>query len=197
MPAKAVFPPQPKLPAIHKYEPNTYLVELPFSFLLERGSWSEFRRALNTCGLTWNIPDWMCTIVHGGADFAKLLEKDNELSVIFKLKTVTVLDRYEAKEVSADKSKSLIKLLGFADSMSEYIQLSTKYCNLSKLEFEPDSKLPARQKMWSWIVKCLTGARSIPGPYYFLISQVSAYDISGLLKRIMEVIETVTRDVLR
>ena len=192
MPAKAQPPPQPKPPTIHKYEQNTYLTELPFTYLLERSSWSEFRRALNTCGLTWNIPDWMCTIVHGGPDYEKLKMEDEELDVIFKHKTVTLIDGDESKELTVEKAKSLIKLLGFTDSMSEYVQLSAKYCNLGKLEFEPDSKLPARQKMWSWIVKCLSGGRAIPGPYYYLVSQVPVYDISGLFKRLMEVIETVT-----
>ena len=192
MPPKAQAPSLPKPPPIQKYEQNTYLVELPFSYLLERGAWSEFRRALNTCGLSWNIPDWMCTIIYGGPDYSKLLEKDKELGIIFKQKTVTLGEGEEVKEVSADKSRALIKLLGFSNSMCEYIQMSTKYCNLSKLEFEPDSKLPARQKMWSWMVKCLVGAKSIPGPDYYLVNQVSVYDISGLFKRLMEVIETVT-----
>ena len=192
MPPKALAPSVPKPPPIQKYEQNTYLVELPFSYLLERGAWSEFRRALNTCGLSWNIPDCMCTIIHGGPDYTKLLEKDKELGIIFKQKAVTLGEGEESKEVSADKSRALIKLLGFSNSMCEYIQMSTKYCNLSKLEFEPDSKLPARQKMWSWMVKCLVGAKSIPGPYYYLVNQVSVYDISGLFKRLMEVIETVT-----
>ena len=42
------------------------------------------------------------------------------------------------------------------------------------------------------MVKCLVDAKSIPGPYYYLVNQVSVYDISGLFKRLMEVIETVT-----
>ena len=90
MPPRAHAPSLPKPPPIQKYEQNTYLVELPFSCLLERGAWSEFRRALNTCGLSWNIPDWMCTIIYEGPDYIKMLEKDKELGIIFKQKTVTL-----------------------------------------------------------------------------------------------------------
>jgi transposase InsO family protein len=187
MPAKA--PPLP-LPPITKYESNATLVELPYFYLLERGHWSDFRRALNNCGLTWNLPDWMCTIVYKGADYKELRKLDGELDEIFKLPTVSIGE--EKLEVGGSKSKSLIKLLGFPRSMSDYIQVSTKYCNLSKLEFEPDSKLPARQKLWSWIVKCLQGTKLTPGPYYYLINQVPVYDISQLFKKLMAVIETVT-----
>ena len=188
MPAKANPPPVPQPPPI-RYESQVSLIELPHFYLLERGQWSDFRRALNNCGLTWNIPDWMCTIVYKGQDYLDLLAKDSELDDIFKLPTITV---GEEKVLGSGKSKSLIKLLGFPNSMNEYIQVSTKYCNLSKLEFEPDTKLPARQKLWSWIVKCLQGPKITPGPYYYLINQVKVYDISHLFKRLIEVIETVT-----
>ncbi len=187
MPNKAAPPPIPSPPT--KYEsPPAILVELPHSYLLERSHWSEFRRALNNCGLTWNIPDWMCTILYKGADYGQLLAKDPELDEIFVPPVVEV----DAKQFGQKKSKSLIKLLGFPSSVGEYIQVSTKYCNLSKLLFEPDSKLPARQKLWSWIVKCLYGPKSTPGPYYYLINQVKIYDISHLFKRLTEVIETIT-----
>ena len=92
MPPKAQAPSLPKRPPIQN--------ELPFSYLLERGAWSEFRRALNTCGLSWNIPDWMCTIICGGPDYSKLLEKDKELGIIFKQKTVTLGEGEESKEVA-------------------------------------------------------------------------------------------------
>ena len=33
------------------------LVDIPCVYLLERSSWPEFKRALNECGLTWNLPE--------------------------------------------------------------------------------------------------------------------------------------------
>jgi hypothetical protein len=151
MPPRAVPPPLPNPPM--RYESNSaILVDLPYVYLLERSHWSDFRKALNNCALTWNIPDWMCTILYRGSDYAQLLAKDAELDEIFKLPTIQVGD--EKVEVGSKKSKDLIKMLGFPKNIGEYIQVSTKYCNLSKLEFEADSKLPARQKLWSWIVKC-------------------------------------------
>ena len=95
-------------------------------------------------------------------------------------------------EAGGDKSRQLIKLLGFPKNLGEYINPSMKFCNLNKLEFEPDSKLPARQKMWAWMVKCLQGPKSVPGPYFYLTQQCLPYDISFLFKKLLSILETVT-----
>lgn len=188
-PAKAIPPPLPTPPT--RFESNpTILVDLPYTYLLERSHWTDFRKALNNCALTWNIPDWMCTILYRGPDYNQLLAKDKELDEIFRLPTIQVGD--EKVEVGSKKSRDLIKMLGFPKNIGEYIQVSTKYCNLSKLEFEADSKLPARQKLWSWMVKCLFGTKMTPGPYYYLVNQIRIYDVSALFKRLIDVIETVT-----
>src|SRR4029078_10916160 len=50
----------------------------------------------------------------------------------------------------------------------------------------------ARQKMWTWISRCLYGPKTQPGPYYYLTHQCKMYDISYLFKRLWEVMETVT-----
>ena len=82
--------------------------------------------------------------------------------------------------------------LVFLKNMGDYIKPSIKFCNLNKLEFEPDSKLPSRQKLWSWIQRCLLGTKPTPGPYYYISQQCPVYDISHLFKRLVDVLETVT-----
>jgi hypothetical protein len=88
----------------------------------------------------------MSTIVYKGDDEKKILAKSN-IDEIFKLPTMLVGEN--KVEIGGGKSQELIKLLGFPKSIGEYIQPSTRYCNLSKLDFEPENKLPARQKMWT------------------------------------------------
>ena len=185
MPAK-----QKTAPFVSVSETQSLMVDVPHFFLTERSHWAEFKRHLNMCGLSWNLPGWMLTIVYQGEDYKNLKKKSKDIDNYFRLSTIEVGEN--KVEVGGSVSADLIAMLGFPKSMDQYVQTSTKYCNLNKLDFEPDSKLPARQKMWSWIVKCLQGPKSIPGPYFYLISQVSVYDISHLFKKLMEIIETVT-----
>ena len=90
------------------------------------------------------------------------------------------------------QARKYTQMLGISASLGEYLQPSVRYCNLNKMEFEPDSKLPARQKLWAWLTKCLQGTQSQPGPYYYLIHQCMTHDVSHLFKRLVEVIEVVT-----
>ena len=185
--AAALPPPLPSPPR----DRELALPDLPYQYLLERSQWSDFKRALNNCGLTWAIPDWMSTILYKGKDYKDLKEKGEDMDAIFKLPVITLAENKQI-EAGGDKSRKLISLLGFPKSMGEYIQPSMKFCNLNKLEFEPDSKLPARQKLWSWMVKCLQGPKLTPGPYHYLVQQCSVHDISFLFKRLVEVLDTVT-----
>ena len=66
-----------------------------------------------------------------------------------------------------------------------------KFCNLERMEWEPESKLPARQKLWSWVLKCLEGPKGSSKPWFYLTHQCTIYDISYLFKRLWEVMETV------
>ena len=93
---------------------------------------------------------------------------------------------------ASDLSRKLVDLLDFPKNISEYIQPTLLFCNLRTVEFEPEKKLPARQKMWSWFLKCLRGPRTIPGQYYYLVDEVKPYDISYLFKRLCQVLEQVT-----
>ena len=60
------------------------------------------------------------------------------------------------------------------------------------MEYEEDRKLPARQKLWTWITKSLRGNRPAAAPYHYLVDEVDMYDISHLFKRLVDVLEQIT-----
>ena len=164
------------------------LVEIPYFYLSEKSQWTDFKRSLNNCGLVWNIPDWMSTILYNGEDYQKVFQEMKEIETIFRPPTIVV---GEEKVDIGDKSRKMLKILNISQ-ISDSVQPSMKFCNLNKLEYEPDTKLPARQKFWMWMTKCLMGNKSNPGPYYYLTQQCIVYDIAHLYKRLVEVLETVT-----
>ena len=168
---------------------SSTLADIPHVYLMDRTTWSDFKRACNNCGLIWNIPDWMHTVVHHGEDYKKVQEAGEDLDVYFPHAVVQV----EGKTIDVQEtSKRFTKLLGFPETMNEYIRPGAKYCNLNTLTFEAANKLPARQKFWTWMVKCLYGSKATPGPYHYLTMQCQTYDISHLFRRLFDVMETVT-----
>jgi len=176
--------------SVPKYGVGPALQDMPCVYLMDRSSWGDFKRALNNCGLSWNLPDWMHTVVYKGKKYLEIESQRPDLALFFPETNMVV----EGKAVAPDTNQGFMDMLGFPKTMGEYIQPGMRYCNLNKLEFEPDHKLPARQKLWSWIVVCLHGPKSAsqPGPFYYLTHQCVIYDISILFKRLWDVLETVT-----
>ena len=66
------------------------------------------------------------------------------------------------------------------------------FCCLATVEYKEDRKLPARQKLWTWVTKSLRGNRPAPAPYHYLVDEVDMYDISRLFKRSVHVLEQIT-----
>jgi hypothetical protein len=163
--------------------PAHVLTDMPYCYLVERSTWSDFKRALNNCGLSWNLSDWMHTVVYKGKQYMEIASKKPDLDEYFVPELPTGED---GKQIN----KSFIDLLGFPTTMGEYIQPFQRYCNLARMEFETDSKLPARQKLWTWIVQCLHGPKNQPGQFHYLTHQCVVYDISFLFKRLWDVLET-------
>jgi len=90
------MPPAKKTAAVESYA-AAHLVDIPLVYLLDRSQWTDFKRALNNCGLTWNLPDWMMTIVHKGPDWVKLAEtKKDELEEVFKAPLKEISDEKKA-----------------------------------------------------------------------------------------------------
>jgi len=95
------------------------------------------------------------------------LQESPSIAVFFPPHAIQV----EGKDVDPATNQGFIDMLGF-----------------------PEGKLPARQKLWAWIVQCLHGPKHLaqPGPFYYLTHQCVIYDISLLFKRLWDVLETVT-----
>ena len=96
MPAKAK---QDAMPAM--------LPDIPYLYLTDRSQWSDLKRALNNCGLSWNIPDWMYTVVHGGEDYLAMRksspEAKAELDAIFAPPTIKVGEQdFKVNETSKE-----------------------------------------------------------------------------------------------
>lgn len=167
-----------------------HLVDIAPVYLLDRNGWNEFKRALNECGLIWNIPHWMTTIVYKGKEWEEQAAKGINLAAYFVDDKKT---QVEGKELgTSELGAKLIASLGLPKNMGEYIQPGLRFCVLNTVEFESDRKLPARQKLWNWLLKCLRGPKLTVGPYYYLIDEVKPYDISHLFKRLCQVLEQIT-----
>jgi hypothetical protein len=179
------MPPRAIVPVV---APSPSLPDIPIQYLIEKGQWTDFKRSIENCGLTWNLPDWLYTIAYKGMDYKAIKDSGEKIDDLFPPPAVMVA---EQKIEVGDTSRKWLKLLGMP-KMGNNQSYSQKFCNLNTLQFEPDSKLPARQKLWSWFVKCLQGEKSTPGPFYYLVNQVPVYDISHLYKRLVQVMDIVT-----
>ena len=80
--------------------------------MTDRTHWSDFKRDLNNCGLCWNIPDWMHTIVYKGQKYTEIEVMRPDLDLFFPAQSIQV----DGKVVPPDTSQKFIDLLGFQTS---------------------------------------------------------------------------------
>src|SRR4051794_25290803 len=187
--AQQMAPQPPPMP--HPPRDHQHLVDIPCTYLYDRNGWVDFKRALNECGLVWNIPDWMTTILHGGPEWKNAASKGTDLSQYFPIaEKKTALDGTHSK--NSVLGGKLVELLGLPKNMGDYIRPQLQFCCLATVEFEDEKRLPARQKLWQWLVRSLRGTRTTPGAYHYLVDEVQPYDISFLFKRLVDVLEQVT-----
>ena len=97
MPAKAKT-----VEPVYTASAGTSLQDLPFQFLTDKYQWGEFKRAIENCGLTWNIPDWLYTITYKGVDYKELKKTDATIDDVFPEPAISVLEK---KMEVADTSK--------------------------------------------------------------------------------------------
>ena len=182
------MPAKPKTPIIPEDGRLGLLQEIPCIYLNDRTEWRDFKSALTDCGLVWNLPSWMTTIVYQGSEWKAICSGGTDLSTFFPAPA-----RGPPKEGGeAKETPNLVTLLGLPKSMVETPSSSTLFCDLEKIEFESDKRLPARQKFWQWMIRCLRGTKPIPGAFHYLIDEVQPYDIAGLFKRLCQVLDQVT-----
>src|SRR5688500_9704576 len=128
------------------------------------------------------FPAWMTTIVYRGKEWHEYADKGTDLSQYFPAVIKKTGDGVTTNV--SDLSQKLVGMLGLPRNVAEIRDTSLQFCNLATVEFEPDRKLPARQKFWSWLVRSLRGLKAIPGQYYYLVDEVQRYDIQYLFKRL-------------
>jgi hypothetical protein len=61
-------------------EISLHLPDVDPVYLMDRGSWADFKRTLNECSLMWGLPDWMTTIMYHGVDWDAIAEDGTDLS---------------------------------------------------------------------------------------------------------------------
>ena len=153
-------------------------------------SWPEFKRTLNECGLTWNLSEWMTTIVQQGIEWQQVVANGTPLHDFFpQVEKKTAGDGSYSK--TSTLGQKLVATLKLPKNLGD-LRPTTQFCCLSTVEFEDDRRLPARQRMWSWMVRYLRGNRQSTGPYHYLVDEVQIYDISHLFKRLLNVLEQIT-----
>ena len=168
---------------------SNQLIDINPVYLIDRSGWADFKRALNECGLAWNLPHWMTTIVYKGTEWIEQGKKGIDLGNYFLDDKIVV----GGGEVgTSDLGAKLVAGLGLPKNMGDYIQVGLRFCVLNTVQFESDKKLPARQKLWNWMIRSLKGPRGAAGPYYYLVDDVQPYDISSLFKRLCQVLEQIT-----
>ena len=180
--------PVPKLQRLQ--EASVPLVDMPCVFLNDRTCWPDFKRALTECGLIWNISEWMTTIVYKGVEWKTIRDNGTDLSAYFP-----VIEKTGAGDGNFSKTSTLgAKLVGLLSRPTAVADFkpSVQFCCLSTVEFEDDRRLPARQKLWNWIVRSLRGNRTSPGPFHYLVDEIQMYDISYLFKRLVDVLDQIT-----
>jgi hypothetical protein len=181
-------PPLPKPP--RQLMESVPLIDIPCAFLNDRACWPDFKRVLNECGLIWNLPDWMTTIVYKGVEWKDIHAKGTDLSLFFPHVEKTGAGDGKFSKTSTLGAK-LVGLLSRPTAVDDF-KPSVQFCCLSTVEFEDERRLPARQKLWNWIVRSLRGNRSSPGPFHYLVDEIQMYDISYLFKRLVDVLDQIT-----
>jgi hypothetical protein len=124
-------PPKPRQESV----PSSILIDIPCCFLYDRSGWPEFKRSLNECGLSWNLPDWMTTIVHHGTEWKSIVSQGTDLNSFFP-----VLEKKNAGDGASSKASplgaKLTELLGLPKNMGDAIRPAVQFCCLSTVEFE-------------------------------------------------------------
>ena len=184
-------PPLPMAPLQQHLQMNSVpLVDIPCVYLNDRASWPDFKRAVTECGLIWNLSEWMTTIVYKGTEWKLIHENGTDLSTYFPVVEKTGAGDGKISKTSALGTK-LVALLQRPTTMGD-LKPSALFCCLNTVEFEDDRRLPARQKLWNWLVRSLRGNRPTPGPFHYLVNEIQMYDISYLFKRLVDVLDQIT-----
>lgn len=128
--------------------------------------------------MAWGFRQWFNTTVYNGPKWLELValgikmkqEDDDE-------PLPDADDEGEAKAAQPAMPAEVMKIMGYSPSEVEFFQASTRFVNVLTGVLETTKQSMARQKLWNWMVKSLFGPRSTPGPYHYLVEEVSHSDV--------------------
>src|SRR5512140_3245781 len=83
-PPAAAQPTQPKGSSSLPTVVERILQDVPYCYLVDKSNWTDFKRTLNNCGYTWNLPDWMHTVVYQGKQYTKIASEKPDIKEFFQ-----------------------------------------------------------------------------------------------------------------
>ena len=122
--------------SVKNHNSSNYLPDIPPVYLIDKSQIGDLKRVINNCGLSWNIPDWINTIVYKGVQYKDLLSKGRNLDAIFVSDEFGEIENQEGED-------DYLEDLGFPKSLGKFITPNLKFCNLKRKVFESENKLPA------------------------------------------------------
>ena len=117
--------------------------------------------------------------------------KDAEhLKIIFREPTVQF--QSEGKQMAVGEiARNCLNFLNLGANPDEF-NAGSMDCDLVTLKYEQESKLPARQKMWTWMLKSLHGPGSQPNSFFYLTKQCVINDVQHLFSKLSQILDRVT-----
>ena len=184
-------------------ERNYYLPDVPVVYMVDaRTDWESWKRAVRDAAVAWGLKEWLTTVVHGGAKWLEL----EQLGVFLQAGDEDLpLKAEEEEEGEGERrkkieerevpklSEQMRQALGISERDQDFFQFSVVFVNTLTMRRESDRKAPARQKLWTWMVKSLQGnANNKMGPYHYLVDEVEQLDVAALYMQLVRVIDTPT-----
>jgi len=144
--------------------------------------------------MAWGFRQWFNTDVYGGPKWKELsklglkLKQEDDDEQIPDEGDAEDADEGDAPPMAAD----IMKIMGYSSSEVDYFQASTRFVNVLTGLLETVKQGVARQKLWGWMVRSLFGPKTTPGPYYYLVDEVTHSDVAALYQQLIRVIDTPT-----
>ena len=107
-----------------------------------------------------------------------MLAKGTDLDTYFP-----VVEKTKVGDGSSSKSSALgLKLTTYLDCLLIWVTQFDRRCSSVAYLQLNWRRLPARQTLWTWLVKSLKGNKATIGPFHYLVDEVQMYDITLLFK---------------
>jgi hypothetical protein len=169
---------------------QTALPEMAVCPLVEKAGWEEFRRRIKDVTLAWNYREWLNTCLLGGPMWKRVEQAGGVLESSEDEKVKVENEEEEKKRQS--RLKTILQQSGVKSKDLDFFQAAIQFVNLGKMQLELDSRMPKRQKLWTWMVKSLYHPSGAPGPFHYLVEEIAAYDVAALYAELARVVDMPT-----